>query len=369
MNTRIRTEGSNAVVDAALAAGVPRLIQESISFMYPDGGDRWMDETVPIDPPPGIDAVAVAEANANRFTDAGRVGVVLRFGFFYGPGARTPRRSSASPAATSARSPGAPNGYQSSIHLADAASAVVAALDAPAGIYNVVDDEPLTKKEYAQAVGAAVGVKSVDRRAGAPRVARRQEDRRADEVAPGQQREVQGGDRVVTAYPSAREGWQAMEMSRCVTGTRGSCSRSSQSDTSASARGRRWRRARSTTTSPEADITGSRRTGRSTSTSSATSARSTSRSQRSPSPRSLRPSRYLVQVVAGATLVYAAPHFLYHLFHLDVLDTRDKVARGRSLAVTVIAPVLLLIHAWRTNGASPAPPSARREPIVVHHVT
>ena len=63
----------------------------------------------------------------------------------------------------------------------------------------------------------------------------------------------------------------------------------------------------------------------------------------------VRPGRYLVQVVAAATLVYSAPHFLYHLFHLDLLDTSDQVAQVMSLSITVIAPILLLAHTWRTN--------------------
>jgi hypothetical protein len=45
--------------------------------------------------------------------------------------------------------------------------------------------------------------------------------------------------------------------------------------------------------------------------------------------------------------VNAAPHFLYHLFHLDVFSTSDKVLQTMSLAVTVIVPALLLLHAWR----------------------
>lgn len=72
-----------------------------------------------------------------------------------------------------------------------------------------------------------------------------------------------------------------------------------------------------------------------------------------------RPDRYFVQVVAGATLVYSAPHFLYHLFHLDLFDTTDKVLQMGSLAITVIAPALLLIHARATN-RTPAPKSLAR---------
>ncbi len=72
-----------------------------------------------------------------------------------------------------------------------------------------------------------------------------------------------------------------------------------------------------------------------------------------------RPGRYLVQVIAGATLVYSAPHFLYHLFHLDLLDTGDKVFQTGSLAITVIAPALLLIHARATDRTSASPPLAR----------
>jgi nucleoside-diphosphate-sugar epimerase len=45
----------------------------------------------------------------------------------------------------------------SSIHVADAAAAVAAALQTPAGTFNVVDDEPLTKREYAQALARAAG--------------------------------------------------------------------------------------------------------------------------------------------------------------------------------------------------------------------
>jgi nucleoside-diphosphate-sugar epimerase len=40
---------------------------------------------------------------------------------------------------------GDPSSYVSSIHVADGGEAVVAALNVPGGVYNVVDNEPLTK--------------------------------------------------------------------------------------------------------------------------------------------------------------------------------------------------------------------------------
>ncbi|HEY9846384.1 MAG TPA: hypothetical protein V6D03_09315, partial [Candidatus Caenarcaniphilales bacterium] len=52
---------------------------------------------------------------------------------------------------------GPPNSYVSSIHVADGGAAVVAALTVPAGTYNVVDNEPLTKRDYADALSAAAG--------------------------------------------------------------------------------------------------------------------------------------------------------------------------------------------------------------------
>src|SRR5947208_16460396 len=82
-NERIRREGSTAVVDAALSCGVGRLVQESITFTYPDCGSEWIDESVAPAPVAGnYGGVFVAESNAQRFTDSGGVGVVLRFALF-----------------------------------------------------------------------------------------------------------------------------------------------------------------------------------------------------------------------------------------------------------------------------------------------
>jgi hypothetical protein len=63
----------------------------------------------------------------------------------------------------------------------------------------------------------------------------------------------------------------------------------------------------------------------------------------------VRPARYLVQVVCGAVLIYAAPHLLYHAAHLDLFDTTDKFALIGSLSVTVIAPIVLLVRSSRAS--------------------
>jgi nucleoside-diphosphate-sugar epimerase len=91
-NDRARTEGSTAVVDAALAAGVDRLVQESVSMLYRDHGARWVDEDAPIDRYPMARGNLAAEANVHRFSEAGGTGIVLRFGWFYGQG-RHPQRA------------------------------------------------------------------------------------------------------------------------------------------------------------------------------------------------------------------------------------------------------------------------------------
>jgi hypothetical protein len=106
-----------------------------------------------------IRSVLDAEGNARRFTDEseGGTGVVLRFGYFYGPDSHTTHDMFRLARLGAAPVMGAASAYQSSISTDDAAAAVVAALGAPAGVYNVADDEPLTKREYADIVAATVG--------------------------------------------------------------------------------------------------------------------------------------------------------------------------------------------------------------------
>lgn len=156
-NHRVRAEGSANVVDAALKVGIPRLIQESIVMIYRDGGDRWIDEDWPTDRFPTAAGNHAAEASAQRFIDGGGVALTLRFGIFYGLGAAHSEQIMALARRHIGFQAGRPDSYISSIHVADAASAVVAALEVPSGTYNVVDDQPVTARDNSNAMAAAVG--------------------------------------------------------------------------------------------------------------------------------------------------------------------------------------------------------------------
>lgn len=154
-NDRVRTEGSAALVDAAIQVGVDRMIQESVCMLYADSGERWIDESAPTDRYPMAHANLAAEANANRFSEEGGIGVVLRFGWFYGPGATHSEQLLALARRHICVQMGGAGGYVSSIHMADGGKAVAAAVNAPRGTFNIVDDEPLTKRSYAEAIAEA----------------------------------------------------------------------------------------------------------------------------------------------------------------------------------------------------------------------
>jgi nucleoside-diphosphate-sugar epimerase len=136
-NDRIRTEGSATIVDAALAAGVPRVIQESVSMLYRDGEDQWIDEDWPTDRYPMAQGNHAAEASANRFTANGGTGIILRFGWFYGPRATHSEEFLSLARYGLCVMMGKPDTYVSSIHVADGGKAVAAALTVPAGTYNM----------------------------------------------------------------------------------------------------------------------------------------------------------------------------------------------------------------------------------------
>jgi len=161
-NTKLRAVGTKVLVDAALASGVERVVAESITYIYSDGGADWIDERSPVDATAALASVVTLEAEVARFAatrDGHNVGIALRFGGFYGPDARSTDEFIGGAARRIAPVIGAPDGYVSSIHTSDAASAVVASLAAPTGVYNIVDDVPLTRREYADAFAQAFGLR------------------------------------------------------------------------------------------------------------------------------------------------------------------------------------------------------------------
>jgi nucleoside-diphosphate-sugar epimerase len=149
-------------------------------------------------------------SSVSRFTAAGGIGVVLRFGWFYGPGAAHSEEFFALARQGLAIMMGARQGYVSSIHVEDAGAAVSAALSIAAGIYNIVDDEPLAKGDYADAMAKAAGRRHWLRVPG--RFALLLGDRstsltRSLRVSNARFKAV---TRWTPLHPSAREGWQAM---------------------------------------------------------------------------------------------------------------------------------------------------------------
>jgi nucleoside-diphosphate-sugar epimerase len=158
-NDRVRTEASAAIAAAAQAAGVGRLVQESIAFVYADGGDAWLDEDAPVAGGGVTTSALAAERNAReRF--AGDT-VVLRFGLFMGPESGSAQAALAAARRGVSVAAGPPEAYRPTISLDDAAAAIAAVLDVPAGTYNVTDDDPPTNAEIDAALAAAAGVEAL----------------------------------------------------------------------------------------------------------------------------------------------------------------------------------------------------------------
>lgn len=159
MNDRLRSEATRNLVDAAISEGASRFIQQSVTFFYAEGGDEWLDETASISPTWDVlDSAIEAEAHVERFTQTRGHGVVLRLARLYGPG-RASRDQVEALQRRGLPIVGDGQNYVSSIHTRDAATAVVAGLTAPPGVYNVVDDDPARSAELTEAMAGAVGAK------------------------------------------------------------------------------------------------------------------------------------------------------------------------------------------------------------------
>jgi UDP-glucose 4-epimerase len=162
-NDRLRTEASAAIARAAQAARVRRLAQESIAFVYADGGDAWLDEDAPVAGGGVTTTALTAERNARELFDGDTV--VLRFGLFIGPDSGSTQAALNAARAGASIAAGPPGAYRPTLGLDDAATAIAAAQRVPAGTYNVADADPPTNAEIDAALAAAVGVEALRPRA------------------------------------------------------------------------------------------------------------------------------------------------------------------------------------------------------------
>ncbi len=165
-NDRLRAEGTPNLVAAAETAGARRFVCQSIAFVYaPEGGPaKGEEDRLFLDAPAPFDGAVAAVASMERSVleaGGGMQGLVLRFGWFYGPGTAYATDGSIAAQVRKRRFPIVGNGAGvfSFIHIDDVVDATVAALrGAPSGIYNVVDDDPGRASEwipvYAEALGA-----------------------------------------------------------------------------------------------------------------------------------------------------------------------------------------------------------------------
>ena len=164
-NNRVRREGTRNLLSAARGAGVRRFLVQGSAYWYAPTGGAVKTEEAPLyldaPSPIGQAVQTIKDVEEAVLSAEGIEGIVLRYGMFYGPGTWYAKDGDVGRQVRKRRYPmiGRGEGTYSFIHVDDAASATVAALErARPGVYNVVDDEPATAAEwmplYAEALGA-----------------------------------------------------------------------------------------------------------------------------------------------------------------------------------------------------------------------
>ncbi len=167
LTNRLRKEGTDHLLAAARAAGAQRFVAQSFAgWPYARSGGPVKSEEDPLDPdpPPRLRATLEAIRHLESAVAGSEtpVGLVLRYGAFYGPGTSISRGGSLVEEISRRRVPivGDGGGIWSFLHIDDAAQATLAAIErGPAGIYNIVDDEPAPVSAWLPALASAVGAK------------------------------------------------------------------------------------------------------------------------------------------------------------------------------------------------------------------
>jgi nucleoside-diphosphate-sugar epimerase len=158
-NDRLRVEGTPNLVDAALAAGVRRMIAESLAFAYvPGTGPAAEEDALDVDAPAPRGPLAAGVQALERAVSRMPEHVVLRYGLLYGPGTwRAPGGRVAEQVRRGELA--ATDGVASFLHVADAARAALLALDWPSSTLNIVDDEPAPVREWLPAIAEMLGAR------------------------------------------------------------------------------------------------------------------------------------------------------------------------------------------------------------------
>ena len=157
---RLRAQTTPSFLAAAREAGARRVIFQSVSFITAQQGPLVVDESAPLmdgTPAEGVRTMERLVLGAEALE-----GVVLRYGFFYGPGTHYAPDGQMVALARKRRLPivGSGEGRSSFVHLDDAVAATVLALDHGApGVYNVTDDEPAPASEWIPELARLVGAR------------------------------------------------------------------------------------------------------------------------------------------------------------------------------------------------------------------
>ncbi|AZS15213.1 NAD-dependent epimerase/dehydratase family protein [Paenibacillus lutimineralis] len=141
-NARIRIEGTRNLVDAAQAAGVKRMIAQSIAWAYEPGDqpaseEDSLDMDAPLPRKTSIDGIVALEQAVAEISEH----VILRYGMFYGPGTWYDIDGEMAKQVQNHQLL-ATDAVMSFLHVEDAAHAALLALNWPSGPINIVDDEP-----------------------------------------------------------------------------------------------------------------------------------------------------------------------------------------------------------------------------------
>jgi nucleoside-diphosphate-sugar epimerase len=165
-NDRIRIEGTRNLVAGAVAAGARRMVAQSIAFAYAPTGTGLKQEDDPLwDGAPwswSRSVQALHELEDAVTQTQGIEGLALRYGWFYGPGSAYATDGYLAGEVRKRRLPvvGKGDGVFSFIHVDDAATATIAAMErGNPGIYNVVDDDPARMRDWVPVYADAMGAK------------------------------------------------------------------------------------------------------------------------------------------------------------------------------------------------------------------